>query len=363
MTIQEILEELIRIPSTHENPEALKTVVDRVEGWLGNLPLVRRFERKGKHSLYVAFEERRPRVLFVGHLDVVPAQVPSQFEPRVEGNKLYGRGALDMKGPCAAMIHLFQKLSEEGKTPPIALLLTTDEEVGSENGVAWLVREHGMGGDFVIVPDGGSNFRLIYEEKGALHLRVHARGRGGHGSMPWVGENALDTMIQAYLFLRGWIATLERPDDRDHWHPTLNLGKMEGGQKANVIPDQAWMDLDFRFPGPVTVEDWERTVRSLLSRVGSFDVEVLTRAAPVKTDPNHPLFISFRKTAERVLGREVELAREHGATDARYFAEAGMPVVVLYPVGGNIHEAGEWVDLISLERLEKIFWEFVGDLT
>jgi len=360
--LRELLMALIRFPSTHENPEALKGVVDYVEDLFAHTPIHRsRFERNGKHSLYLSFTQDRPRVLFVGHLDVVPAQDPSQFDPRVEGDRLLGRGALDMKGPCAVMIRLFLDLTKEAPPPPVALLLTTDEEVGSEDGVAWLVREKGLGGDFVVVPDGGVNFRLIYEEKGALHLRVYARGKGGHGSTPWVGENALDKLIRAYLLLKGWIATQET-DDPERWHPTLNLGKMEGGRKANVIPDQAWMDLDFRFPGPTTVEQFEATVRNLLAEAGDYAVDVLTRAAPVKTDPKHPLFVVFRETVEGVLGRPAELGREHGATDARYFAEKGMPVVILYPVGGNIHEAGEWVDLNSLEILLRIFREFVRKL-
>lgn len=362
MDIRSMLEQLIRIPSTHENPDALKEVVDLVEGWFGSTPLLRkRYERNGKHSLYLSFTEDTPRVLFAGHLDVVPAQDPSQFEPCVEGNRLYGRGALDMKGPCAAMIRLFLDLAQESSPPPVALLLTTDEEVGSEDGVAWLVREKGIGGEFVVVPDGGVNFRLIYEEKGALHLRVRARGKGGHGSTPWVGENAIDHLIRAYLALRGWIATQET-DDPEHWHPTLNLGKIEGGRKANVIPDEAWMDLDFRFPGPTRVEAFEQTVRGMLKDLGSYEVEVLTRAAPVKTDPEHPLFVRFRETVEEVLGRPAQLAREHGATDARYFAEKGMPVVILYPIGGNIHEAGEWVDLGSLDTLHRIFLKFTQRL-
>ncbi len=363
MNLRELLEDLIRFPSTHEHPEALKGVMDYVEGLFVEMPIHRsRFERNGKHSLYLSFTEGRPRVLFAGHLDVVPAQDPAQFEPRVEGEKLFGRGALDMKGPCAVMIRLFLDLAREASPPPVALLLTTDEEVGSSDGVAWLVREKGIGGDFVVVPDGGVNFRLIYEEKGALHLRVHAKGKGGHGSTPWVGENALDKLIRAYLLLRGWVAT-QRTDDPEHWHPTLNLGKMEGGRKANVIPDQAWMDLDFRFPGPTTVERFEATVRNLLMDLGpDYEVEVLTRAAPVKTDPEHPLFVAFRETVEGVLGRPAELGREHGATDARYFAEKGMPVVILYPVGGNIHEAGEWVDLGSLDTLLRMFRQFVRKL-
>jgi len=364
MNIETLLRELIRIPTTADHPERLKEVVDVVDHWFADWTRHKeRFERNGKHSLYLNTREgRHSQVLFVGHLDVVPAEHSEQFEPRVEGRRLYGRGALDMKGPDAVMIRLFLDLMAQSRVPSCALMLTTDEEVGSRDGVEWLVKEQGIGADFVIVPDGGSSFRLIYAEKGALHLRVKARGKAAHGSQPWLGDNAIDQLIRAYQALRQWIDAQAQPEDPEHWYPTLNLGRIQGGRAPNIVADEAWMDLDFRFPGPTSPREFLRQVKEILHTSGNFELEDLTTAVPVETDRDHPLFQRFLETMESVLGRPVQLAREHGATDARHFAEKGMPVVILYPVGDGIHGPNEWVDLPSLDTLYAIFKAYVDAL-
>ena len=364
MEIQEILSSLIRFQTTADRPDQLQAIVDQVDAWFSAWPWHKeRFLRNKKHSIYLNTRKgRHSQVLFVGHLDVVPAEDPSQFEPRIQDGRLYGRGALDMKGPDAVMIRLFLDLMSRDPVPSCALMLTTDEEVGSRDGVEWLVKEQGIRASFVIVPDGGSSFRLIYAEKGALHLRVKAHGKAAHGSQPWLGDNAIDQLIRAYQALRTWVDAQARPEDPEHWYPTLNLGRIQGGRAPNIVADEAWMDLDFRFPGPTSPEAFLKEVQKILQNTGSFELEDLTTAVPVETDRSHPLFQRFLHTMEEVLERPVELAREHGATDARHFAEQGMPVVILYPIGEDIHGPREWVDLNSLETLYRIFQRYVENL-
>ncbi|MFN4183066.1 MAG: M20/M25/M40 family metallo-hydrolase, partial [bacterium] len=152
--IVEIVKELIRYQTIASRGDELKRVIERVTQWLSHPKIsLFHYEANGKPSLVAVQggkreeEEKHLPVFFVGHLDVVDGD-PEQFEPRIEGEKLWGRGALDMKGSCGVMIHLFRSLAEEGKETSYGLMLTTDEEIGSANGVEYLLKAVGWTSDF-----------------------------------------------------------------------------------------------------------------------------------------------------------------------------------------------------------------------
>lgn len=361
--ITELLADLIRFQSTMENPKELERIADYVEKlFIEYHPFIRRYKKGNKPSLFITFYDTlKPFVLFVGHLDVVEAD-PDQFEPRIEGNRLFARGALDMKGPDAVMVQTFLDLAEEGPPyPDVGLMLTTDEEVGSENGVAYLVREENYGAQFAVIPDGGQNFDLIVEEKGAFHAIFRAKGKAAHGSRPWDGDNAIDTLLRLYENVKKDFPK-EPCGDPEHWHNTLNLGKIKGGDAINRVPDSAEMGLDVRFVAPWTVERMKDYFEGKVHQMQNVEMSILSVGEVVKTPIDHPLLIKYKATAEKVLGRKVPFSKEHGATDGRYFAEKGVPVVITYPVGGNIHAKNEWVNLDSLETLYTIFREFIKTL-
>lgn len=355
--IVEHLKTLVSMHTTEDRPEELHRAVSYVEEVLHGLH-IHRYEKDGKPSVVITFQETQvPKVLFVGHLDVVQAE-EHQFEPRIEDNKLFGRGALDMKGPDAVLLTLFETFRDQGQHPPIGLMLTTDEEVGGEAGVGYLLREAQWRTEFAVIPDGGVGFTLITDGKGVLHLKFHAKGVPTHGSTPWRGVNPLDQLMEVYQRLKAGYPS-EPCGDPEHWHPTLNLGKMVGGDAPNRVPEEAEMYLDFRFPAPHTAEDILAQVRDVLAQYPGIIVQELARGEPVHTDLDHPYLLHFRTVAEDVLGRPVKLGKEHGATDGRFFAEMGIPVIVIYPIGDDIHGKNEWVDLRSLETLYHIFEGFV----
>lgn len=356
--IAALLKDLVAFESTADHPENLRAIVAFVRNYLGEK--IPRFdhEKNGKPSVVYSFTgDKHPRVLFVGHLDVVPGN-PEQFQPRIEGDRLYGRGALDMKGPDAVMIQLFRDLAESDTHPPIALMLTTDEEVGSKDGVEYLLKEEGWKADFAVIPDGGSNFALVIEGKGVLHFKVTAKGKAAHGSIPWQGENAIDKLIAFYQAFRSHFP-VEPCGDPAHWHETLNLGRLCGGDAPNRVPDHAEMLLDTRFPHPWTVERMRRMAQETAQGFPDLELEFLSEGPPVFTPKDHPLVQRYKAIAEEVLGREVAFTREYGATDGRFFTEQGIPVITTYPVGEGLHTAEEWVDLNSLAQLYEIFRRFV----
>ncbi|MEO0191240.1 MAG: M20/M25/M40 family metallo-hydrolase [candidate division WOR-3 bacterium] len=349
---------LVEVPSVAQNPEALKKVIGIADDFLPQGLIRHRYEREGRPSMVVSFVEgKRPETLFLAHLDVVDAK-PEQFRPRLEGDKLYARGALDMKGPSAAMLAVFRDLYREGKCPSAALMLTTDEEIGSANGVAYLVRDEGWSGDFVVIPDGGPNFSLVTKGKGAFHIRVFAKGKAVHGSAPWAGDNAIDRIIGFYEELKRVFATPEPCGDEGHWHQTLNIGLIKGGKKVNIVPDEAEASFDIRFTEAWSVARVDETVKDLAERHGlSYEVE--STGEPFNTPLDEPHLVRFARCMEEVLGHPPVPGHEHGATDGRFFSEKGIPTVITYPEGWGIHGDEEWVSVSSLAKLYRIIRKYL----
>ncbi len=358
--ILKVLTDLVRIRSTADRPDELKRVIDYAENYLSAPSIIKkRYEKNGKHSLVATFHDTmEPEVMFVGHMDVVEAE-DWQFEPKIEGDKILGRGVIDMKGPDAVMLKMFKDIAESGRRPNIGLMLTTDEEVGSENGVEYLLKEVGWGARFAVIPDGGGSFNIVYRGKGVVHLKARAKGKAIHGSMPWLGENAIDKIIDFYTELREQFPK-EPCGDPIHWHNTINIGRIEGGKVVNQVPDFAEAHLDIRFVEPWSSRGMFEFVKKYADRHG-VELELISRGEPVETDPNHPYVQAFKRAAESVLGRDVKLVVEYGATDGRFFAEKGIPNIVTCAEGGGAHSRDEWARISSFPQLYEIMMKFLEE--
>ncbi len=358
-SLKRLLINLVGFRTTAENPDQLIEIIEYVEDYLNHPNLkIEKFMKNGKPSIVVSFSKhpsnRKFKVIFAGHLDVVPGK-DDQFIPKEKNGKIFGRGVLDMKGPCAVMIKLFRDLAERGENKDIALMLTTDEEVGSKYGVSYLLNEEGFSCDLAVVPDSGEDFTIITEEKGALHFAVEFEGKSAHGSTPWLGESAIEKALKFYEELKVFL--LYDSQDPDHWHNTLVMGVFKGGNKVNQIPPRARAEFDLRFVPPFTLDELKAGISYLVKKHGG-RLEILSEGYPFSIDLNHPLVKLFIESVEGVLNR-VSFGKTHGATDGRFFAEKEIPVVMIYPQGGDIHGDEEWVSFDSLIKLYEIFEHFV----
>lgn len=356
--IKNILTSLIRFKTIEKNKQELKKIIEFSYNYLkgNNFLVFDIFEVNEKWNLIVNFGEEVV-TYFVAHLDVVDAR-DIQFEPIIEGDRVIGRGALDMKGPASVLIELFKNLND--RRYPVGLILTTDEEVGSQNGVKYIVENKNVKCKLAIIPDGGENFKIITKGKGAFHFVVRSAGKSAHGSTPWNGVNAIDKIIDFYQVLKQNILFNESWDDQNHWHNTINLGKIEGGQKVNIVPSYATAHMDIRFIEKYSLEQIENLVKFWATKF-DLEIEILSTGNPVITDMESLYFKKFLEAYRRVIGEPV-FDVEHGATDGRFFASIGVPVVTLYPIGGGIHSENEWVDLESLYKMYKLFFEYVRNL-
>ncbi|MBW2988039.1 M20/M25/M40 family metallo-hydrolase [Candidatus Woesearchaeota archaeon] len=344
--ITELAKELIRFKTVSGNCKAAKDCLGFIARQLKQIKIgIRHYEFGGFPSL-IAYPNptRNCRLVLVGHIDVVPAP-ESMFKPRVVAGKLYGRGAIDMKAQVAAMIAVVKKL---GKRCSVGLMLTSDEELGGKHGVKQLL-DIGYKADFFIAPDGGFDFELITKEKGVLWLEINVRGKSAHASRPWEGVNAIEELIAKLKQIKA----LFPKGSANSWVNTINISKIEGGDAPNKVPCEAKAVIDIRYTSKPD---------AILKKIGNIvEYKVLEFAPVFTTDENSPQIKSLARVMSMVLGREVEPSFEHGASDARYFAELGIPGAIFAPKGDNPHGDGEYVVIDSLYKFYKILELFAQE--
>ncbi|MGX6600532.1 M20 family metallopeptidase [Micromonosporaceae bacterium Da 78-11] len=333
--------ELIGIRSTADRPDELERALTLVLEEVGPGFAVRRFSSGGKPSALV----HRPgvtgsfRVILNAHLDVVPGE-PEQFRARVDGDRLYGRGAHDMKIAALVLAAVFRELA--ATLPyPLALQLVTDEEVGGADGTAHQLTE-GVRGEFVLIGE-QSGLRVVTESKGLAQVRLMATGRAAHAAYPWLGDNALLTLTAAVdrIMRRHPVPAAEQ------WTTTVNLARIETPNEAvNQVPAAATAWLDVRFP-PGEFEDGIAVHLAELAGAG-VTVQVDSLGAPHRADPASTEVTLLRQAA-RAAGGPGTLLRKHGAADSRHYYARGVDAVIFGPGGDGQHGPAEYVDLRTLQ--------------
>lgn len=313
---------------------------------------------KGKDAL-------KPKILLNGHFDVVPAEKEEDYTMRVEGNTAYGRGTADMKGMVAVLIEVMQELAlrqAQGKAanpPDVALLLNGDEEVGGENGAGYVARELGMRPQFLLCADGTHDEpEVVIKHKGGVWLELTAQGKGAHAAYLWKGENAIEKLLGAV----GKVKEFVGPMEPEAWKSTVNVALIETLNKTpNKVPTDAKAVLDIRFTEELakTPDELVEKIRSLVPEVA---ITALTKNSLLLVDENNSFLHEFKSVADRISGTQIPLKFGHGATDARYFAEVGVPGVIFGGKGANFHADGEWVDFESLKQQKQILLEFLRNL-
>lgn len=337
-----LAERLIAYDTSRRSGLGLAT--DFVAGWLeARGAAVDRIETGGRRCLVARVGSGPTRLVLNGHLDVVPGH-PEQFEPRVEGGRLYGRGAYDMKAALAAMMLAVADLSAGLQGVEVELMVVPDEERSDpgENCTEMLVRD-GLRADFVVCGE-PTDMHVGVQAKGVLMLRVDVAGTAAHGATPWLGDNAvlravdLFRRIQTLPFAAESAPLFERP--------SINLGRIQGGDAVNKVPDACRMDVDLRYLPGQEPEEVLRQVRSLDPHA---DVDVLLERPPAEVSPDHPLVQALLRAACRYEPSTASVGRD-GASDAVAFLGVGVPAVEFGPRGAGHHGPEEYVEIESLPR-------------
>ncbi len=295
-----------------------------------------------------------PVVVLHGHLDVVPAH-PEQFTPRVEGDRLYGRGAYDMKGGLAAMMCALRDVSAQDDVR-VHFVCVADEETEEieQRGSDYLV-EQGYTGDFAITGE-PTNMYIGIQAKGVLAMRIEVAGKAAHGSTPWVGDNAVVKAVDVFRQIESLAFARESSELFDR--PSINLGRIIGGDALNKVPDLCVIDVDIRYlPG----QD-PRAILAGIRAMPDTEVSVVLQRDPVNVERENPFVQALADSvAEWTPADRVSIGRD-GASDAISFIDAGVPAVEFGPVGGGHHGPDEWVSVESLERYSQALVSFVREL-
>jgi succinyl-diaminopimelate desuccinylase len=295
-----------------------------------------------------------PTVILHGHLDVVPGR-PAQFEPRVEGDRLIGRGAYDMKGGLAAMMCAVREAAEQTAVC-VRFLCAPDEEAEEvdQRSTDALVRG-GYRGDFAITGE-PTDLHIGVQAKGVLAIRMMVEGKAAHGSTPWLGDNAVLKAIDTFRAIESLPFSRESSDLFDR--PSINLGRISGGDALNKVPDECTMDVDIRYlPGQDPGE-----ILAQIRALGDVDIARTFTRVPAEVSRTHPYVRALGDAVRRSEGGEVLSVGRDGASDAVSFLQAGVPAVEFGPVGAGHHGPEEWVSIGSLERYRRALTEFVRGL-
>jgi len=296
-----------------------------------------------------------PTLIFHGHLDVVPGHT-EQFSPRIEGDRLYGRGAYDMKGGLAAMMCAMRDLCDHDAVR-VRFVCVPDEE--SEDidtrSIDEIVRGGGFPADFAITGE-PTDLHVGVQAKGVLAFRLNVHGRSAHGSTPWLGDNAVLKAIDVFRRIESLPFSRESSELFDR--PSVNLGRIQGGDALNKVPDLCTMVVDIRYlpnqdPGDILAQ-----IRSIP------DIEVVktfTRG-PADTPRSNPYVIALVAAVGRLTSGESMSVGRDGASDAISFLQAGIPAVEFGPAGAGHHGPDEWVSIASLARYRQALCDFVVGL-
>jgi succinyl-diaminopimelate desuccinylase len=295
-----------------------------------------------------------PTLIFHGHLDVVPGH-SEQFSPRVEGDRLYGRGAYDMKGSVAAMMCALRDLADQDRVRVRFVCVPDEESEDIDTRSIDDVVRGGFSGDFAITGE-PTDLHVGVQAKGVLAFRLHVHGRSAHGSTPWLGDNAVLKAIDVFRRIESLPFSRESSELFDR--PSVNLGRIHGGDALNKVPDLCQMVVDIRYLPNQDPGDILEQIRSIP------DIEV------VKTFTRVPALVSRSNPYVKALVSAVGLLTEgesmsvgrDGASDAVSFLEAGIPAVEFGPAGAGHHGPEEWVSVSSLARYRQALCDFVVGL-
>lgn len=321
-----------------------------------------------------------------GHLDTYPCDDAERWKHEPYGGTLangavYGRGASDMKAGTAAIaaVHAYLYGVRDELNGRLTFTAVSDEETGGQWGAQYLLAHHDVRGDCLLNSEPGGPTTVRFGEKGSLKLRFKVRTSGCHGAythksksankiaaavvraLPAIAELPVETGDNLAPMLTG----SEAEFDRIHMAGaaevlrkyTVNVGLVRGGVKMNMLPASCDCDVDIRIPiGGTAAAAW-RAAEEIAAQHEEVTLEVLSMDEPSWSDPDHPMLAAVRSAAEKVLGRPIHTVTSLGATDARFWRNAGVPAITYGTTATNVAmvdehtNIDEWINVVKVHAL------------
>jgi succinyl-diaminopimelate desuccinylase len=295
-----------------------------------------------------------PCVILHGHLDVVPAH-PEQFTPRIEGDRLIGRGAYDMKGALAAILCAMHDVAGNPHVRVRLVCVPDEESEDVERRSTDALVQEGLRADFALTGE-PTDLHIGVQAKGVLAVRVEVHGTAAHGSTPWLGDNAI---LKAHdVFRRIETLPFSRQSSDLFDRPSINIARIVGGDAFNKVPDRCTMDVDIRY---LPNQDPDAILAEIRA-IGDVRILKTFHRVPAIVSRANPYVSALRDAVSRSLSGDVLSVGRDGASDVISFLEAGVPAVEFGPVGGGHHGPEEWVSIPSLQCYRRALGDFVAAL-
>ena len=375
---------------TSNPPGDTREIVDAVERFLDPLPVA--VERvavdPAKPNLLVRIPGESDRtLLYNGHLDTVPFDAEAwTHDPLGErvGDRVYGRGATDMKGAVASLLFAIRAFAATDTEPPVDLLFAfvSDEEVGGDAGLPALLEAGRLDADACVIGEPtceAGRHSVTVADRGSIWLTLEASGEGAHGSRPTLGVNAIDRLYGAVETLRDRFGS-ERLDigadvepivaesveyyapamgetaARELFrYPSINLGVFEGGDAINSVPESARAEVDVRLTAGVPTPDVLSRIRACVAGCDGITITDVSWSVGTAEPPGSPLVEAVASTAADVTGERVFRRSATGGGDAKTVRNAGIPTVEFALGTDTVHAVDEYTTEEALARNAEVY--------
>ena len=347
MNVEDLAKALVRVPSITDSPheaEPLRVIRKELDRYH---IIYRLMGASPKQNLVATIGRGNPVIMLNSHVDVVDAE-PKMFLPQIREGKIYGRGAVDAKGPLSAMIRAFLHFANEPVNGSIILCCVCDEENAGKYGSNILAQHH-IVGDFQIIGE-PTSLNVVIAQKGFLRLRLRVKGKEAHAAFPKLGDNAIEQM--SAIVHRLTHVSFGFP------HPLLSaqsisFGTIHGGNKINIVAGWCELGVDIRYLPGQKPADVIKHIRRVAGNV--CDIKIADIGQPFETPSSSLLVQSACKiTKSPAVGVNY-------STDARFFADHDC--IVLGPGSPDMaHTSDEYIELSELRRAEQIYQKLISDL-
>jgi acetylornithine deacetylase len=335
-------------------------IADFIAGWARDAGLeAQRLEAtRGRPSVIVRARGTGGgrTLLLCGHTDTVNVEGMTEAHvPRIDGDRMYGRGAYDMKAGLAAALIVAREAARRGFAGDVVVAAVADEEHESI-GVQEALRATSADAAIVTEP---TELQVIVAHKGFVWSELEVTGRAAHGSRPHLGVDAIVKMGPVLSAIGALDEALG-----EHEHPLLGRGsvhasRIEGGVELSSYPARCVVGLERRTLPGETGDDVERELESLLNRCRAADPELvadqrtLLVREPFEVDERAEVVEAVRAAAADVLPERPSIGGASYWADAAFIAAAGIPTVLFGPSGEGAHALEEWVSLSDTEAVAR----------
>jgi acetylornithine deacetylase len=313
-----------------------------------------------------------------GHVDVVSPEPISAWNhdpwgAEIVGDRMYGRGAYDMKSGVGVNLFL-SRLLKDLDIPlkgDLTIHSVIEEECTGNGALAASLRDSA---DACLIPE-STNHRLTTAHTGTIWFRVRIEGRTAHAGWAWRGVNAIVKavpVINALTRLNDDLNLQVHPLWADQHHPiNLNIGTIQGGDWPSTVPGACELRCRTSFFPNTTAEEMQANIEGAINAAAGQD-EWLSEHRPVVTydgfktngvivDQNEPMVMLLRSTFAAITGEQMEDKVGSAVTDQRYYNFRGIPSVCFGAIGDLAHGTDEWLDLTSLPVVAKVMGSFILD--